>query len=226
MQYPSLTRSTVRHVELVPLAPTRLLLVLIADTGRVEQRRRSTCRRRSAEDLRRRAAGAAQRRASPAAGWPTSPRRLERPAGEAFEPADRAARRRGRRDAARDARRASARSAWCSAGTANLAALRHRLRRQHRARCSRRSRSRSCCCGCSARRPTDPTRTSTVRIGHENPVRGPASRPRSSPPATARAARPVAGLGVARPDPDGLPRRRWRRCAPSRATSAEILATQ
>ncbi|HSN06858.1 MAG TPA: heat-inducible transcriptional repressor HrcA [Candidatus Angelobacter sp.] len=38
IQYPSLTRSTVRHLELVQLAPTRVLLVLIADTGRVEQR--------------------------------------------------------------------------------------------------------------------------------------------------------------------------------------------
>ncbi len=38
VQYPSLTRSTVRHVELVPLAPTRVILVLITDTGRVEQR--------------------------------------------------------------------------------------------------------------------------------------------------------------------------------------------
>lgn len=38
MQYPSLSRSGVRHVELVALAPTRLLLVLITDTGRVEQR--------------------------------------------------------------------------------------------------------------------------------------------------------------------------------------------
>ncbi|MDQ2876136.1 MAG: heat-inducible transcriptional repressor HrcA [Actinomycetota bacterium] len=38
VQYPSLTRSTVRHIELVPLAPQRLLLVLITDTGRVEQR--------------------------------------------------------------------------------------------------------------------------------------------------------------------------------------------
>jgi heat-inducible transcriptional repressor len=38
VQYPSLTRSTVRHVELVPLASTRLLLVLITNTGRVEQR--------------------------------------------------------------------------------------------------------------------------------------------------------------------------------------------
>lgn len=38
VQYPTLSRSTVRHVELVSLAPTRLLLVLILSTGRVEQR--------------------------------------------------------------------------------------------------------------------------------------------------------------------------------------------
>jgi heat-inducible transcriptional repressor len=38
VQYPSLSRSSVRHVELVPLTTTRLLLVLITSTGRVEQR--------------------------------------------------------------------------------------------------------------------------------------------------------------------------------------------
>jgi len=38
VQYPSLTKSAIRHIELVPLAPTKLLLVLITDTGRVEQR--------------------------------------------------------------------------------------------------------------------------------------------------------------------------------------------
>ncbi len=38
VQYPSLSRSSVRHVELVALSPTRVLLVLIANTGRVEQR--------------------------------------------------------------------------------------------------------------------------------------------------------------------------------------------
>lgn len=38
VQYPSLSRASVRHVELVPLAPGRLLVVLITDTGRVEQR--------------------------------------------------------------------------------------------------------------------------------------------------------------------------------------------
>jgi heat-inducible transcriptional repressor len=38
VQYPSLTRSSIRHVELVPLAAKRVLLVLITDTGRVQQR--------------------------------------------------------------------------------------------------------------------------------------------------------------------------------------------
>ena len=38
VQYPTLSRSTVRHVELVALAPTRLLAVLILSSGRVEQR--------------------------------------------------------------------------------------------------------------------------------------------------------------------------------------------
>jgi len=38
VQYPTLSRSTVRHVEVVTLAANRLLLVLILSTGRVEQR--------------------------------------------------------------------------------------------------------------------------------------------------------------------------------------------
>ena len=38
VQYPTLSRSTVRHVEVVALTPHRLLLVLILSTGRVEQR--------------------------------------------------------------------------------------------------------------------------------------------------------------------------------------------
>lgn len=38
VQYPSLTRSSVRHLELVPISTTRLMLVMIANTGRVEQR--------------------------------------------------------------------------------------------------------------------------------------------------------------------------------------------
>ena len=38
VQYPSLSRSAVRHLEIVHLAPNRLLLATIMDTGRVEQR--------------------------------------------------------------------------------------------------------------------------------------------------------------------------------------------
>lgn len=38
VQYPSLGRSTLRHVEIVSLTPTRVMFVLITDTGRVEQR--------------------------------------------------------------------------------------------------------------------------------------------------------------------------------------------
>jgi heat-inducible transcriptional repressor len=38
VQYPSLSRSSVRHIELVPVSTTRLMFVMIADTGRVEQR--------------------------------------------------------------------------------------------------------------------------------------------------------------------------------------------
>jgi len=38
VQYPTLSRSTVRHVEVVPLSAARVLLVLILSTGRVEQR--------------------------------------------------------------------------------------------------------------------------------------------------------------------------------------------
>lgn len=38
VQYPSLSKSRIRHIELVSLNPSRLMTVLITDTGRVEQR--------------------------------------------------------------------------------------------------------------------------------------------------------------------------------------------
>jgi heat-inducible transcriptional repressor len=38
VQYPTLSRSTIRHLDIVDLTPTRLLVVLILSTGRVEQR--------------------------------------------------------------------------------------------------------------------------------------------------------------------------------------------
>jgi heat-inducible transcriptional repressor len=38
VQYPSLSRSRIRHIELVSLSASRMMTVLITDTGRVEQR--------------------------------------------------------------------------------------------------------------------------------------------------------------------------------------------
>jgi len=38
VQYPSLPRASVRHLELVPISTTRVMVVMIAETGRVEQR--------------------------------------------------------------------------------------------------------------------------------------------------------------------------------------------
>jgi heat-inducible transcriptional repressor len=38
VQYPSLSRSAIRHIELIPIAAKRMLLILITETGRVEQR--------------------------------------------------------------------------------------------------------------------------------------------------------------------------------------------
>jgi heat-inducible transcriptional repressor len=38
VQYPSLVRSRVRHLELVALTPARIMVILITDAGRVEQR--------------------------------------------------------------------------------------------------------------------------------------------------------------------------------------------
>jgi heat-inducible transcriptional repressor len=38
VQYPTLSRSSVRHLELVPISTTRLMVIMISDTGRVDQR--------------------------------------------------------------------------------------------------------------------------------------------------------------------------------------------
>jgi heat-inducible transcriptional repressor len=38
VQYPTLSTSTIRHVEVIALTPARLLMILITDTGRVDQR--------------------------------------------------------------------------------------------------------------------------------------------------------------------------------------------
>ncbi|MEO9200631.1 MAG: heat-inducible transcriptional repressor HrcA [Antricoccus sp.] len=51
VSYPSLSRSSVRHVELVHLAPSRLMIVLITDTGRVEQRAADVPRQVDVDDI-------------------------------------------------------------------------------------------------------------------------------------------------------------------------------
>ena len=38
VQYPSIMKSRVRHIEVVPLTPSRIMMILITDAGRVEQR--------------------------------------------------------------------------------------------------------------------------------------------------------------------------------------------
>jgi heat-inducible transcriptional repressor len=38
VQYPSIMKSRVRHIEVVPLTPSRMMMILITDAGRVEQR--------------------------------------------------------------------------------------------------------------------------------------------------------------------------------------------
>lgn len=51
IQYPVLSTATVRHLEVVSLSPSRLLLVLITDTGRVEQRNATLADELSEDDL-------------------------------------------------------------------------------------------------------------------------------------------------------------------------------
>lgn len=51
VQYPTLSRSTVRHIELVSVTPTRVMLILILSTGRVEQRLVELGREVSEDDL-------------------------------------------------------------------------------------------------------------------------------------------------------------------------------
>ena len=38
VQYPSLSRSAIRHIDLVALSTTRVIMIIVTDTGRVEQR--------------------------------------------------------------------------------------------------------------------------------------------------------------------------------------------
>ncbi|MGV2516606.1 UNVERIFIED_CONTAM: heat-inducible transcriptional repressor HrcA, partial [Bacillus subtilis] len=51
VQYPSLRRTALRHIELVPLTDTRALVVIITNAGRVEQRMVSFPSALTEEDL-------------------------------------------------------------------------------------------------------------------------------------------------------------------------------
>ena len=199
VQYPSLSRSSVRHVELVPLSATRLLVVLITSTGRVEQRVVEAGVEMPDSLL-------AELRAQLNAA--TVGVRLPDAAGRLADLPDRFTEdqratvgQRARRRCWRAWSR-STRSGSCSAARPTSPGSGPTSRRRS-TRCSRRSRSRWCCCGCSARRPT--RRSLQVRIGHENPHEGLASTSVVSV-GLRRRGRDARQARRPRPDPDGLPR--------------------
>ena len=196
VQYPSLSRSlgAPRRAG-VRSTPTRLLLVLIADTGRVEQRL-VDLPVRCPTSLLSRPARAAQRPRRTASGWPTSPRRSRtwprRSGRPSAPPSPRSWRPCSRRSSS------GARSAWCSpapptsprSGRTSPAAC---------ARCSRRSRSRWCCSACSARR-RGPDATADGAHRPREPGRGPRRRPPSCHRRLRRGtADPLARLGIVGP---------------------------
>ena len=192
VQYPSLTRANVRHVEVVSLSSTRLIVVVIADTGRVEQRIIDTAAPVSEAvigDLRARLIGTlcgqgllvGARRASRTSTRP-SPRTTVRWSG----PWSRRCSRR-RPSAPTSGSSSVGRPIWRATASPS---------RSRSSPCSRHSRSRSCSCACSASRRR--MQGVTVRIGHENPVEG----LEATSVITARYARgdqPVASLGVVGP---------------------------
>ena len=204
MQYPSLTRSTVRHIELVADGPEP------ADGRAHRQHRPGRAARhrdhpRPARPRRRGDPGALRAEVN-AGAVRAAPRRGRRRPGSSladeFDPADRDLVRaivhgRSTTPSSRSARSgSSSRAPPTSPGSAPTS-------RSASARCSRRSSSTSCCSSCSAPRARPPTRSS-VRIGHENPFAGLQSTSVVST-GYGTGAELVAGLGVARTHPDGLP---------------------
>ena len=197
VQYPTLSRSAVRHVEVVAMTPSRLLLVLITDKGRVEQRVVEMPRRPSPTTTSPTCAGCSARRCTASGSstsrprWPSCPSRCRRSCARHIV---RAGHRRPR-----GARRAAG-------GTGRAG----RHRQPHRRRAAPASTSRS------ALRPVlealeeqvvllrllghaDEADTVTVRIGHENDVEG-----LQSASVDFRRLR-LRRHGRPRPDPHGLP---------------------
>ena len=193
VQYPTLARSTVRHVEVVTLSPTRLLLVLITSTGRVEQRVVELPKGLD-DDVDRRPAGPAQhRRRRPA---PHRRRRSGRRAARAVPPRRQGGGRPDHRRLHRGRRRRPHRREGRHRRHVQPGPLRRGLRPARSSRCSRRSRSTSCCSSCSAsrrRRAWSPCASATRCRTSSSPP------PRSSRPATVRATQSLAALGVLGP---------------------------
>ena len=164
VQYPTLSRSTVRHVEVVTLTGTRLLLVLITSAGRVEQRVVELVKPLDEEvlaDLRARlnACAVGQPLADGRGPEPRSSRRRSSPTTPRWSRrSSRCSPRRSPTSAPTRRWRSAVRPTWCGSATSSTA---------RSSRCSRRSRSTSCCSSCSVRRPA--RATVTVRIGHEVP---------------------------------------------------------
>ena len=104
------------------------------------------------------------------------------------------------------------------AGTANLTRFGRGLPADHRARSSRRSRSTSSCSSCSARWRATPAPVA-VRIGSENRRRGAAARPVVISTGYGTGSEVAGRPRASSARPGWTTRRRWRRCAPSRATS-------
>ena len=212
VQYPTLSRSTVRHVEVVPLAPSRLLLVLI-----LSHRPRRAARGRAA---RRRSTTSGSPTCAPGSTGRSSASRSPRPRRRLWRSPPRCPRaayggRCGRRRAGRGDVRPPLRRAGRGRRHREPRPLRRRLRRRHPAD-ARGARG--------ARRAPQAARRGRHRRHRDGAhrARGPLPGARldrpSSPPATARATRrwpPSASWGR----PAWTTQGRWRRCARWRATS-------
>ena len=186
--------AAVRHLELVPISTTRLMLVMITDTGRVEQRLVELPGPIDADDVDR-AAPADQRAARrPAARrdhrrW--CRRCVEQVRAELRRSDDRAGHR-----AAGDAGRAH-RGAHRAGRHRQPDPRRHaRLLRHASGRSWRRSRRRSSCSSCSARPSQSLTR---VRIGDENEIEDLRADLGGDAPDTARATPSWAGWACSGP---------------------------
>ena len=203
VQYPTLSRSTVRHVELVALAPDRLLVVLILShrPGRAAGRRAAD--EPSTDDDARRPPRAVNRAVIGETIADAADRLSARP-DEVRRRGDRS--RSGRRRARRGDVRPPLRRAGRGRRHRQPGPVRRRLRRRLRPLLEALEEH---VVLLKLLGEAGTRRLVTVRIGHEGPYEE-LARPAWSPPATAPGTRRWPP-GHRRPDPDGLPRHDGRR---------------